>query len=178
MRAFFSKYWIFSLVVTILILWLGWWIGVSILVETKDRGTIGDLFGGINALFSGLALAGVVTAVILQSKELELQRGEMRLQRNQLELQRKELELSREEYKRMASANEEAAKALTNQLRLQIQAAKLHGLSTLATIANDRGLSQNAFGHSSPQVREAAALRLERELRAAITALKEDVGEA
>ncbi|MEM7602430.1 MAG: hypothetical protein AAF357_13555 [Verrucomicrobiota bacterium] len=44
----------------------------------EQRGQFGDMFGGLNALFSGLAFAGVVYAILLQRKELALQREEMR----------------------------------------------------------------------------------------------------
>ena len=46
--------------------------------DAADRGTFGDLFGSINALFSGWAFLGVIVAIILQREELELQRGEIR----------------------------------------------------------------------------------------------------
>jgi hypothetical protein len=139
--------------ILIIVLWFAWWgVANSYWASMADRGLLGDLFGGINALFSGLALAGVVTAVILQShelhlqrdamnkqrEELELTRDEMKLQREQLTLQREELQLSREEYKRMAAANEEAAQALSRQLKLQAQASRIVGLSSLLEVANSR----------------------------------------
>ena len=49
-----------------------------------ERGTIGDSFGMTNALFSGLAFAGVVYAILLQRQELALQREELRLTRDEL----------------------------------------------------------------------------------------------
>jgi hypothetical protein len=49
-----------------------------------DRGTFGDMFGSVNSLFSGLAFAGVIYAILLQSKELELQREELKLTREEL----------------------------------------------------------------------------------------------
>jgi len=163
--------------VAIGVIWFAWWkYAEGFSADMAARGQLGDLFGGVNAIFSGLALAGVVTAVILQSKELQLQRGEMLLQREQLELQRKELELSREEFKRMAEANEQAAAALTRQLGLQIQAARIQGLSTLATIANDdfHQLDKNspfAMVSTAPE----RAQKRENELIAAIQALEENV---
>jgi len=48
------------------------------------RGMFGDMFGAVNALFSGLAFAGVIYAILLQSKELELQREELKLTRQEL----------------------------------------------------------------------------------------------
>ena len=48
------------------------------------RGQFGDIFGGINALFTGLAFAGVIYTILLQRRELELQREELRLNRAEL----------------------------------------------------------------------------------------------
>lgn len=56
----------------------------------SDRGTFGDMFGAVNALFSGLAFAGLIVTILLQ-------RNDLRLQRKDLKMQRKELHLTREE---------------------------------------------------------------------------------
>ena len=46
-----------------------------------NYGRFGDLFGSINALFSGLAFLGVIIAILLQRKELKDQRKELELTR-------------------------------------------------------------------------------------------------
>jgi hypothetical protein len=46
--------------------------------QMATRGQFGDIFGGINALFTGLAFAGVIFTILLQRKELALQRYELR----------------------------------------------------------------------------------------------------
>ena len=58
--------WIWLIVAFVIIIWslfllewFPWWI-------TKKRGEFGDSFGVVNALFSGLAFAGVIWAIILQ----------------------------------------------------------------------------------------------------------------
>lgn len=58
----------------VIVLWggSGYW-----LHDFKERGTFGDMFGAINALFSGLAFGGVVYAILLQRKDLELQKNEI-----------------------------------------------------------------------------------------------------
>jgi hypothetical protein len=165
MRDFFK---IFGPVaILIVVLWFGWWgIANQVSKDMASRGQLGDLFGGINALFSGLALAGVVTAVVLQShelrlqrdsmnkqcEELELTRNEIKLQREQLELQREELKLSREEFERMACANEEAAKVLSNQLRQQVQAAKINGVSSLLGAAGSLAIAQGTATGKVPRL--------------------------
>jgi hypothetical protein len=60
------------------------------------RGTVGDTFGAVNALFSGLALAGIIYALMLQRTELRLQRQEPALARNLLAAQLAEMRSSRE----------------------------------------------------------------------------------
>lgn len=42
------------------------------------------MFGAVNALFSGLAMAGVIYAVFLQREELSLQRQELKAQREEM----------------------------------------------------------------------------------------------
>ncbi len=74
-----------------------------------NRGMFGDMFGAVNALFSGLAFAGIIYAIFLQHRELELQR-------NELELTRKELKRS--------------ARAQADQVEILKKTAKLNALST------------------------------------------------
>lgn len=54
---------------------------LNVLPENEAHGTFGDLFGAINALFSGLAFLGVIIAILLQKEELEEQRKEIRQSR-------------------------------------------------------------------------------------------------
>lgn len=56
------------------------------------RGTFGDQFGAVNALFSGLAFAGLIYTIIIQRRDLKLQRNDLKLQREELALTRKEME--------------------------------------------------------------------------------------
>lgn len=58
----------------------------------EERGTFGDMFGAVGALFSGLAFAGVIVTMLQQKEELELQRKELAQTNLALELQRKEME--------------------------------------------------------------------------------------
>ncbi len=53
------------------------WIASAIILSgNPNRGTIGDMFGAVNALFSGLAFAGVVVAILLQRLEMQQSRSE------------------------------------------------------------------------------------------------------
>lgn len=51
--------------------------GFMTTIPLDDRGTFGDMFGGLNTLFSGFAFAGIIYTILLQKKELVLQRSEM-----------------------------------------------------------------------------------------------------
>lgn len=48
----------------------------------SDRGTFGDIFGGLNSFFSGLAFFGVIYAILLQKEALEIQHDELIMTRN------------------------------------------------------------------------------------------------
>lgn len=70
-------------------------------IPDKDtRGTFGDQFGAVNALFSGLAFAGLIYTIILQRRDLELQRDDLKLQREELILTRKEMEEQTAEFEK------------------------------------------------------------------------------
>jgi hypothetical protein len=63
--------------------------------DWTKSGTFGDTFGALNALFSGLALAGVIVTILIQRTELQNQRTELSLQRNEMKETRKEFLLNR-----------------------------------------------------------------------------------
>ena len=90
----------------VLVLWIVTPIVTSMfLTDWQTRGQFGDVYGSINALFSGLAFAGVIVAILLQRQELILQR--------------QELSLTRQELTKSASAQEEAQKALNKSIYAQ-----------------------------------------------------------
>ena len=60
------------------------------------RGTFGDMFGAVNALFSGFAFAGMIITLILQRKEFALQREELSNSIKALEGQKQELQQQKE----------------------------------------------------------------------------------
>ena len=53
--------------------------------EWSERGTFGDLFGAVNALFSGLAFAVLIYTIILQREEIKENRREIVLNRKELQ---------------------------------------------------------------------------------------------
>ncbi len=65
--------------------------------DLRDRGLLGDQFGGLNSLFAGLAFAGLIYTIHLQRRELSLQRKELELTREELVGQREQLEGQKEQ---------------------------------------------------------------------------------
>jgi hypothetical protein len=86
-----------------------WAVGATLLYfllpTWEVRGQFGDMFGAANALFSGGALVGVVLAIAMQRRELQLQR--------------QELDLTRQELERSAVAQESSAGRLLEQTQIQ-----------------------------------------------------------
>ena len=83
------------------VLWCGSLFWVLKNGDPTRTGTFGDSFGAVNALFSGLAFAGVIVAILLQKRELELQR--------------EELSDTRKEAERLSDASERQNRFLTLQ---------------------------------------------------------------
>lgn len=70
-----------------------------------DRGTFGDMFGVVNALFSGLAFAGIIVTLFLQKDELALQREELKQTREELRGQKEQLALQNQAMKKQNFEN-------------------------------------------------------------------------
>ena len=87
-------------VILILIIYIA--VEFTIIFLFKDwttRGTFGDSFGAINALFSGFAFAGLIYTIYLQREELGLQRDELKMTRIELEGQKQEFHIQNETLK-------------------------------------------------------------------------------
>jgi hypothetical protein len=59
--------------------------------ENNNSNLLGDSFGMVNALFSGLALTGLVYSIVLQRLELTLTRKELRESKEEFKTQNKTL---------------------------------------------------------------------------------------
>lgn len=71
---------------------LVWALSGYLLDGVKERGTFGDMFGAVNALFSGLAFATLIYTTWMQRDELALQREELASTREELAGQKEQLE--------------------------------------------------------------------------------------
>lgn len=99
-------------------------------ISVDKAGVFGDSFGVLNALFSGLAFAGVIITMLLQKE--------------QLELQLKELIENREQFARSATAQEDAAKLSA------LSALLIEYKQQLA--ANEQALSKGIYHMGGTQV--------------------------
>lgn len=69
----------------VVIIQVGYYVYIHNTIEGLDKqGQFGDMFGALTALFSGFAFAGMITAIVLQTKELSYQREELELTRSEL----------------------------------------------------------------------------------------------
>lgn len=60
-----------ALFLVVVLLWAAWWVVPSFFsITLEQRSSLGSMFGGINALFTGLALAALALGIILQREEI------------------------------------------------------------------------------------------------------------
>jgi hypothetical protein len=96
-----NKFWVVFLFFAVIAVWcLCFWLlndahwgGVPLIqgdsfIQFGDRGTFGDMFGAVNALFSGLAFAGLICTLVVQMQELKAQREELKETRGELKGQK------------------------------------------------------------------------------------------
>lgn len=85
---------VIALVITVLVIWAVSarlvWLSFD---SAAERGQFGDMFGSVNALFSGLAFLVLILSMWLQRDELNLQRQELAETRAVMEEQKKEFSL-------------------------------------------------------------------------------------
>lgn len=121
----------FALIVAI------WAISGVVLYCLPERGTFGDMFGAINALFSGCAFAGVIYALILQRHTLELQRTE-------LAKAAEDSELSRATHRALLSSLSDQATAMQQSYRLQALVSALGAADALIAASESRVDKENS----------------------------------
>ncbi|MBI3135561.1 MAG: hypothetical protein HYZ14_12865 [Bacteroidetes bacterium] len=73
-------------IVIVIFIWIG--SGIAIHYGTSNRGTFGDMFGAVNALFSGLALFGIIVSILIQQQEMNLQKEELKQTRYEFKINR------------------------------------------------------------------------------------------
>lgn len=89
----------------VLALWGSNWLLLFIISEAPDRGLFGDMFGFSNSLFSGLALVGVIYAILVQREEMALARKELAYTKAIFDKQQSQLKAQNEATKLQAFEN-------------------------------------------------------------------------
>jgi len=97
------------------VLWLINLIVMIVFVEAKSRGELGDMFGTVNALFSGLAFAALIYTLLMQKEELGLQRKVLEQQVAETKITSKELKSQTFEMSQQVSAMHAQAGAMRSQ---------------------------------------------------------------
>ena len=98
--------WIVLAIIGVIAAWgLSWWLINKNIDCSTERGTFGDMFGAVNALFSGLAFAGLIVTLLYQKEELKLQREELKETRNELNAQKLEFQEQNKTMKRQRFEN-------------------------------------------------------------------------
>ncbi len=99
--------------------------------DLGKSGQFGDMFGTVNALFSGLAFAAIAWTITLQQRQIAVQMEELQLQREDLKLQRKEMQESRGELAKQAKAQEAQTQVSIAQVRAAAYGAAIGVLNEL-----------------------------------------------
>lgn len=99
--------WLGILIPATFLLWVsgGWWLPATFGGTAGEQGIFGERFGAVNALFSGLAFAGLIVAIVLQRRELQLQRYELRETRAEFRQQREQMEAQTSSLRRQTFEN-------------------------------------------------------------------------
>lgn len=126
-----------------------WWLNV----DPETRGQFGDMFGAVNALFTGLAFAGLLVTLRTQQHQLELQRTELALQRDELKLQREEMKGSRAELANQVATQKAMVRAAVAQVAVaaaqaKIEAIKVRGGEGIGNHKEDAAAQIDAVGGS------------------------------
>jgi len=111
------------LTIIVLLMWgLSGYLTYYFISDWSDRGTFGDMFGAVNALFSGLAFAALIYTIFLQREEIRMNR--------------KEIQLNRKELKKSTAAQIDSQLSLKEQASQTHLTAKINAISTIINYYN------------------------------------------
>ena len=115
-------------------------VGSSSVGTWADRGSFGDMFGAVGALFSGFAFAGVILTVYYQTQELRLQRSEVEQTRAAVEQTSRYLEM-------LAEEQQSTQRAMCRQSRILALSAVLSAVSQSRPVVS-KELNVNSMAKS------------------------------
>lgn len=94
-KDFFPWPWLMAISVFVIVVWFATWFLTWRFIPLAERSSFGEMFGSVNALFSGLAMGGIIVAIFLQKKDLALQKEELKLTREEFITQNETLKKQR-----------------------------------------------------------------------------------
>lgn len=102
-----SKEGLAIIVLVIITLWFASFVVISVFYGKfpDNPEAVGDQFGAVNALFSGLAFAGIIYTILLQRRDLEMRREVLLLQKEELAGTREEFKIQNETLKQQRFEN-------------------------------------------------------------------------
>jgi hypothetical protein len=121
-----SKIGIFiKLIVFVILLWIASAVCIIFFLDDwPNRGTFGDLFGAVNALFSGLAFAALIYTIVLQREEIRQNR--------------EEIVLNRKELVKASKLQKKAQEVLSQQVEQTHLSAKMNAMRTIVEYYNNQ----------------------------------------
>lgn len=146
-------------IVGIVIAWLVMpWIIIGLFSLLTDDlqltpGTFGDVFGSVNALFAGLAFAGLLWTILLQQSAMRMQQSEIKIQREMLQAQLDEQREARKSMDAQANAQHKmitAINALTSATSIQAQ---INKQTALLQITYDQIRDEQSSGTTIGQMK-------------------------
>jgi hypothetical protein len=142
----------------VFVLWGGCWVVVPLMYcPPEGSGTFGDMFGAVNALFSGLAFVGLIYTILLQREDLKLTQDELRGQKEEFRTQNITLKRQRFEsmFFNMLAIHSNIVKDLRYD-RVVFGTKKFHtGIDALVGIVDDYGRELVGYHDSLPEHRKA-----------------------
>ncbi|CAH1216024.1 hypothetical protein [Paenibacillus sp. JJ-223] len=136
----------------IFVVWAGSGVAIYIFVDKDFRGITGDMFGAVNALFSGFAFAGLIYTIAVQRQELSLQREAIKMQTEELKMQREETARSADQLEGQKNLlNLQMAMSVVNDLietqsRRAVEEYTISGYNNVLTFSDMVNLRQHDIG--------------------------------
>lgn len=112
------------------------------------RGLFGDSWGGVNAIISAFAFAGVIVTLFLQNRDLNLQRKEMARQREEFEKENETLKYQRFEnlFYNMLNLQQEIVAGLRFDYQDEERYLVSSGIENTPPIQDTRRINRNVTG--------------------------------
>lgn len=94
MKNSYRYFWFLTVlsIIIVLGLWIWNWLSLNE-YPSEVRGTHGDMFGAVNAIFSGLAFAGIIISLYLQRIDLKNQQEQLELNYEEVKQTNKEFQI-------------------------------------------------------------------------------------